>query len=249
MTREWDAKSYDELPLPHVGWGRRTIERMTLRGDERVLDAGCGTGRAAAELLSRHPGVDLVGVDGSSQMIAQARERVGSGAAFAVRDLTEPLDVAELGARPGPFDAVMSVACFHWISDHETLFAHLAAVLRPGGRLTSDSGGEGNIENVERAIAAVNAEGFAPKAFASPEETRERLERNGFDVDRVALRPSPIRLDDPDVMERYLATVCLGSYLERMSEQEGCEFTRAVREAMVEPVLDYVRLEIDAVRR
>ena len=82
-----------------------------------------------------------------------------------------------------------------------------------------------------------------------PEETREHLERNGFDVERVALRPSPIRLDDPDVMERYLATVCLGSYLERMSEQEGCEFTRAVREAMVEPVLDYVRLEIDAVRR
>ena len=104
-------------------------------------------------------------------------------------------------------------------------------------------------ENVERAIAAVNAEGFAPKAFASPEDTRERLGRNGFDVERVALRPSPIRLDDPDVMERYLATVCLGSYLERMSEQEGCEFTRAVREAMVEPVLDYVRLEIDAVRR
>ena len=44
------------------------------------------------------------------------------------------------------------------------------------------------VENVERAIAAVNAEGFAPKAFASPEETREHLERNGFDVDRVALR-------------------------------------------------------------
>lgn len=249
MTREWDAKSYDELPLPHVEWGRRTIERMTLRGDERVLDAGCGTGRDAAELLSRHPGVDLVGVDGSSQMIAQARERLGARAEFAVRDLTEPLDVSELGARPGAFDAVMSVACLHWISDRDALFANLAEVLRPGGRLTSDSGGEGNIENVERAIAAVSAQGFEPKAFASPEDTRERLNRNGFDVERVTLRPSPIRLDDPAVMERYLATICLGSYLERMDEQQGREFTRAVREAMTAPVLDYVRLEVDAVRR
>ena len=73
-TREWDAAAYDALPLPHVAWGRRVIERMHLRGDEVVLDAGCGTGRDGAELLRRYPHVRLVGIDGSSQMIELARD-------------------------------------------------------------------------------------------------------------------------------------------------------------------------------
>lgn len=252
MTREWDAQTYDTLPLPHVAWGRRTIERLGLRGDERVLDAGCGTGRDAEELLSRFPEVTLIGVDGSQQMVDAARARFAGRddlphvPRFERRDLTQPLDP---DGEWSPVDAVMSVACFHWITDHDALFAQLAAVMRPGARLASDSGGEGNIENVERAIAIVNAEGFAPKAFASPSDTRVKLERNGFEVERVALRPSPVRIDDPDVMERYLATICLGSYLERMEADEGAAFTRAVRDAMPEPVLDYVRLEVDALRR
>ena len=53
-TREWDAASYDALPLPHVGWGLRVLDRMDLAGDELVLDAGCGTGRDAAALLDAH---------------------------------------------------------------------------------------------------------------------------------------------------------------------------------------------------
>lgn len=246
MTREWDARSYDDLPLPHVSWGERTIERLGLKGSERVLDAGCGTGRDAQELLRQHPAVEIVGVDGSSAMIAQARERFRDNpgrAQFHARDLEQPL------ALDGEFDAVMSVACFHWIADHDALFANLHAVMRPGGRLASDSGGRGNIANVEEAIARVRGVANDPKAFVGPVETRLRLERAGFDVERVALRPSPIRIDDPVLLERYLSTICLGGYLESMDEAEGSAFTRAVRQAMQEPVLDYVRLEIDALRR
>lgn len=246
MAREWNARSYDELPLPHVEWGRRTITRMSLVGTERVLDAGCGTGRDAAELLRRYPDVELVGIDGSSQMVDKARERFDGSAAnatFHVRDLAQPLDLE------GAFDAVMSVACFHWIADHDALFANLAAVMRRGARLTSDSGGEGNLSNVEAAIAAVRGIPNQAKSYVSPEATRQRLERAGFDVERAELRPSPVTLNDPQVLERYLATICLGGYLESMSEAEGANFTRAVREAMHEPELDYVRLEIDATRR
>ena len=50
-TREWDASTYDALPLPHVAWGQRVLDRMRLEGDERVLDAGCGTGRDGEALL------------------------------------------------------------------------------------------------------------------------------------------------------------------------------------------------------
>ena len=56
-THEWNAAAYDALPLPHVAWGRRVLDRMGLEGDERVIDAGCGTGRDGEALLERWPGV------------------------------------------------------------------------------------------------------------------------------------------------------------------------------------------------
>ena len=119
MPFEWNAHTYDALPLPHVVWGQRVLMRMRLTGTERVLDAGCGTGRDAAVLLERLPGIDLVCLDASEQMIEAARDRLGDRATFVVADLTEPLPIA-------PVDAVMSVAAFHWITDHELLYRNLA---------------------------------------------------------------------------------------------------------------------------
>lgn len=242
-TREWDATTYDSLPLPHEQWGQRVLERMRLRGDERVLDAGCGTGRDGAALLARWPGVHLIGVDGSAQMIASARERLGPDAELHVADLTSPLPIEE------PVDAVMSVAAFHWISDHDLLFANLAAAMRPGARLTSDCGGQGQLAVMTAALVEVTGEGKFGTSFKGVAETRSSLERAGFEVEDVRLRPDPLRLEDPALMETYLATVNLGSYLADLPAEEHADFVRRVRLAMREPVIDYVRLEIDAIRR
>lgn len=242
-TREWDAASYDALPLPHVAWGQRVLDRMGLAGDELVLDAGCGTGRDAAALLERWPGVRVVGIDGSQQMLDQARERLGEQATLVHADLTEPLPLAE------PVDAVMSVAAFHWIRDHAGLFAHLRAVMRPGATLTTDCGGRGNVAIVNRALARVTGEDHDGWEFAGEDDTRARLTGAGFEVRSVVLRPDPFRCDDADVLERYLATVVLGSKLDALPEAERPGFVTEVRRAMDEPVVDYVRLEIDAVSR
>jgi trans-aconitate 2-methyltransferase len=241
-TREWDATTYDALPLPHVGWGLRVLDRMRLTGGERVLDAGCGTGRDAAALLERYPGVDLVGIDGSAAMIAAARERLGNGVELHVADLTEPLPIA-------PVDAVMSVAAFHWIDDHALLFANLAASMRPGARLTSDCGGAGQLAMLDAALLAVTGEPKRDIRFAGADETAANLIAGGFDVVSVELRPEPLRFDDPDLLETYLGAVCLGGYLADLPRRAHADFLRSVREAMPEPVIDYVRLEIDAVRR
>lgn len=242
MVHEWDATSYDALPLPHVEWGRRVLDRMGLTGTERVLDAGCGTGRDGAALLARWPGVELVGVDGSVQMIEQARTKLGPDVELHVADLTEPLPI-------DPVDAVMSVAAFHWVDDHDLLFHHLAAAMRTGARLTSDCGGQGQLAVMTEALVQVTGEGKFGTSFKGVDETRSSLERAGFRVDDVRLRPDPLVLEDPDLLERYLATVNLSSYLADLPEDEHQSFVRSVRLAMTEPVIDYVRLEIDATRR
>ena len=53
--REWDAETYDAVSDPQYEWGIEVLERLELRGDETVLDAGCGSGRVTAELVERLP--------------------------------------------------------------------------------------------------------------------------------------------------------------------------------------------------
>jgi len=75
--REWNAASYDRQSDPQLTMARDVIDRLDLHGDERVLDAGCGTGRVTAELLERLPNGTVIAVDGSRAMVEQAKERLG----------------------------------------------------------------------------------------------------------------------------------------------------------------------------
>lgn len=54
-----------------------------------------------------------------------------------------------------PADAIVSTATLHWVIDHDRLSARLARVLRPGGVLEIQCGGEGNIDRVREVIEAV----------------------------------------------------------------------------------------------
>ncbi len=243
VPREWDAAAYGGLDLPHAQWGRRTLARLPLRGDERVLDAGCGTGRDTVLLLDRLPHGAVVAVDASHRMLERLRERLGDRAGqveVVHADLTEPLPIDWV-------DAVFSVAAFHWITDHDRLFANLAAVMRPGAPLVSDCGGRGNVRQVVRAVEQVLGQAQDDWEFADVDDTRARLARNGFvDID-VRLRESPFRLDDEDA-DTYLRAVVLGGYLDALPDGEHDDFVAEVLDAMPAPVIDYVRLEITASR-
>jgi trans-aconitate 2-methyltransferase len=245
MLREWDATTYDSLPLPHLRWGRRTLGRLPLSGDETVLEAGCGTGRDTEALLDALPRGRVVAVDGSARMLERLRERLGDRldrVQALQADLTKPLPVTT------PADAAFSVATFHWIHDHDTLFANIARALRPGARFVADCGGEGTIATVSAAVADVLGEPTTTWHFAGPDETRERLVRAGFtDVD-VALVPDPARLEPGEQFHSYLATVVLGAQLDRIPPADHAAFVEAVASRLSEPVVDYVRLEFSARR-
>ena len=66
-TRDWDARSYDRISNPMASWGVAVLDRLELQGDERVLDAGCGSGRVTEQLLQRLPHGSVVALDGSPQ--------------------------------------------------------------------------------------------------------------------------------------------------------------------------------------
>jgi trans-aconitate 2-methyltransferase len=87
--RAWDGKTYDRIGTPQAEWGKVVLDRMQLRGDETIVDAGCGSGRVTELLLERLPQGRVLAIDGSASMIEAARERLGSHAnvEFTVMDL------------------------------------------------------------------------------------------------------------------------------------------------------------------
>lgn len=245
--REWDAETYDAVSDPQFRWGMEVLERLELRGDETVVDAGCGSGRVTAELAKRLPRGRLIAADGSEAMVAKARERLGEDVTYIVSDLSE----LEL---PEPVDLVFSTATFHWIPDHARLFARLRANLTPGGRLVAQCGGEGNVAQHAAAIAHVGERPeYRPHLedmssiwnFAAPGPTEERLRTAGFAEARCWLEPKPVTPPDP---LRFTMTVTLGPLLALLPEERRQPFAEAVLEESPQPLtLDYVRLNIEAV--
>ncbi|WOP18888.1 methyltransferase [Raineyella sp. LH-20] len=244
--RDWDAATYGALPLPHVGWGRRVLDRLRPVDGETILELGCGTGRDAAVLLAEHPGCRLVALDGSPRMLTAAAQTL---APYAERVVLRQADLREGFTVGEPVDAVMSVATLHWIPDHGPVFRSVAAALRPGGRFVVDAGGEGQLERVHRAARLVGGATQPAETthFAGVEETRAALGAAGFVDVAVRLRPEPLVLDEA-TLRPFLATIILGEVLRGMPEEDRDAYVDAVARAMDEPVIDYVRLEFEARR-
>jgi trans-aconitate 2-methyltransferase len=262
VSPDWDAAGYDRVSDPQVEMAAAVLERLPLRGDETVLDAGCGSGRVTAMLLDRLPDGHVVAVDASPSMVEHARAALAKAigappagpAASAQRATVIESSLTELELDE-PVDAAFSNAVFHWIADHERLFARLAAALRPGARLVAQCGGAGNIEAFRRLADEVAAEppyaehmrGFVgPWNYAHPDETEARLRAAGFDEVRCWLEPWPVTLEDP---LGFVSTVCLGKNLEVLPEELTAPFAQdVVRRAGTPLTLEYVRLNIDARR-
>ncbi len=105
---------------------------LDLLGDvrgRRVLDAGCGPGLYAEELVAR--GAEVVGFDASPEMVRLAGRRLGGAASFHVHQLGRPLDWLDEGG----FDAALLALVIHHVDDRVGALRELFRVLRPGGAL------------------------------------------------------------------------------------------------------------------
>jgi trans-aconitate 2-methyltransferase len=243
--REWDAETYHQVSAPQQAWAQEQFARIgELRGDEVILDAGCGSGKVTAQLSALVPDGRVYGVDASQQMAEHAAAQLAEKATILCQDLVE----LEL---PEQVDLIFSNATFHWIPDHERLFQRLFATLKPGGRLVAQCGGKGNIDSFRRIAEEVAGRApfdalppVKPWTYEDPEITARRLSAAGFVEVETWLEPRPTTLEDP---RPFITTVCLLPYLSQLPEELREPYIDAVLEQTGVPLtLDYVRLNMVA---
>lgn len=121
--------THNESSTFNAGYERPTV--LAMMGDvdgKHVLDAGCGAGAHAAELVAR--GARVTGLDASAGLLEIAAERLGPGVPLHRADLAEPLPFAD-----ATFDVVLASLVMHYLQDRVPTLAEFRRVLVPGGRL------------------------------------------------------------------------------------------------------------------
>ena len=254
---EWDAASYHRISAPQTSWGQKVLDRLFLNGDERTIDAGCGSGRITGELMERLPRGRLIAIDRSWNMLITARANLrpvlGPRASFVQVSLPDLpfVDWADL---------VFSTATFHWIKDHDALFAGIFTALRSGGRLHAQCGGGPNLQRARELGATVmNDQPFkqyfvdwpGPWQYADAIATAERLTRAGFVAVETNLEAAPTTLATEDDYREFVTTVIYHPHLERLPDAAARRafIDRVTELAAKEPVpfmLDYWRLNMQA---
>lgn len=126
---QWDSTLYLKYEQERTQPSRDLAARLPAKGVGRILDVGCGPGNSTHVLRRRYPGAYILGIDGSENMIGQARR-------------SYPQENWQVCSAPEgfrrlshDFDVVFSNACIQWIPRHPVLIPAMLELLRPGGIL------------------------------------------------------------------------------------------------------------------
>ncbi len=250
--RRWNPSRYDEKHAYVWSLAADLIDLLSPKPGERILDLGCGTGHLTARIAEL--GAEVIGIDASAEMIAQARKNYPD-LRFEIQDARDfRFDL--------PFDAVFSNAALHWIKEPERVIACIERALKPGGRFVAEFGGKGNIQRIVGAIkAACQAVGSSlkeesiPWYFPSLGEYAALLERNGLAVTEASLFDRPTALEGGEAGLRDWIETFAASLLQHLPPDRRPAVIQSIEEVL-RPTLfqngiwqaDYKRLRLKAIK-
>jgi trans-aconitate methyltransferase len=228
-AHKWDPKTYTSSSSAQKIWAEELLSKVSIQGDERILDIGCGDGKITAQISRLVPRGSVVGLDNSPEMLSFARSR------FPEEEWPR-LQFLEGDARDLPyynqFDLILSFAALHWIFDHRPVLAGIWRSLRRGGRIFMQFGGRGNAASVLEIAGMMISEerwssyfqGFSfPYAFYGPEEYRAWLDASGLRTVRVDLLQKDMVQKGREGLAAWIESTWL-PYIERIPEELKPDF-------------------------
>ncbi|MHC4166849.1 MAG: class I SAM-dependent methyltransferase [Planctomycetota bacterium] len=237
MKFEFDGEKYKQASSHQKAWGRTLISELELRGDERILDLGCGNGALTAELAELVPDGSVLGIDASESMIATARrDHAAANLRFELEDINNIGFEAE-------FDVVFSNATLNWVKNHRELLANVYRCLKDRGTARLQFAGEGNCSNLiavlQEAIAEKDYAGYFDK-FEWPwympavKQYRELLDEAAFAEKRVWIQDADKYFESEEAMVKWIDQPSLVPFLSHVAGKDRQRFRDAVVERMIE---------------
>ncbi|MDN3352673.1 class I SAM-dependent methyltransferase [Actinomadura sp. DC4] len=248
---QWAVATYDTAFGYVSAHGAPLIDLLDPKPDERIIDLGCGTGGMTVEIAAR--GADVLGIDGSVEMVNTARSE-HPNLSFAVGD-------AHDFTTGDQYDAVVSNSALHWMTrDPSAVISRVREALRPGGRFVAEMGGAGNCADLITAVQTAWRVFGLPKPelpwyFPTPGQYAARLEEAGFTVRLMEFFDRPTRLAEcPDGAADWVRLYAPELIAELLPEVAGPVLDKV--NELAAPALrresgwmaDYVRLRFAAVR-
>ncbi|RUM41186.1 MAG: SAM-dependent methyltransferase [Desulfocapsa sp.] len=256
----WDAKEYAKHSSAQQVWARELIAKLQLRGNESLLDIGCGDGKITAEIAEQLPEGEVLGIDSSPDMIALARKHFPQSnhpnLSFELADASHLLFEKQ-------FDLVFSNAALHWIKDHKPVLSGIQKSLKAEGRAFLQMGGKGNAEAIISLVDKIINEkewrpfftDFSfPYSFYEPEEYTQWLNEANLRPKRVELIPKDMSYGNKDGLAGWLRTTWF-PYTDRVPVALREKFVSRIINKYLEtnPLdnegcihVDMIRLEVEA---
>jgi trans-aconitate methyltransferase len=236
MTFEFDGRKYAEASSHQKEWGARLITEFSLRGDEHILDLGCGDGALTSQLAELVPRGRVVGVDASQGMIDAARAHSRRNVSFVLMDI----NTWRLEDR---FDLIFSNATLHWILDHRRLLGSVYAHLNDSGVARFNFAGEGNCSTLYRVVKAVMARAryashfrdfIWPWFMPSLEEYATILRSFPFRETRVWGENADRRFPDAEALVKWIDQPSIVPFLKQIEGPGKMTFRNSVVDAMLQ---------------
>jgi trans-aconitate 2-methyltransferase len=208
----------------------------------RVVDLGCGTGELTAGLVERWQPAELIGLDSSPAMLAEAEPRARGPLRFVAGDLTEP----GLG---GTYDVVLANASLQWVPDHPGVLARWTDLLAPGGQLAVQV--PANVDHASHVVADEVAHeprfagalaGDVPRDtvhnVCRPEQYAELLDALGFTRQHVRLQVYGHHLGSTADVVEWVKGTSLTRFRTRMDDATYDAFVDRYRTRLLEVLGD-----------
>lgn len=236
---KWNAQDYSKNSKAQQKWARELIEKLQIKGNETLLDIGCGDGKITAEIASFLTDGQVTGIDSSGEMLSLATSKFPNSNYPNLK--FQKMDASNIQFNQ-EFNVVFSNAALHWVTNHQPVLQGIHAALKPSGKVLVQMGGKGNVFQVRKSVEEIIKKGqwneyfknfTFPYGFYSPEEYEPWLKQAGFKVEYVSLIPKDMVHESREKFKGWFRTTWL-PYINRVPSERQEEFIESVIEEHIE---------------